>query len=172
MAAATKYSEFHLLSADPVEIDSMPTGSPVRSLHDYWQSIAPGPGLLPGRQHLDPLDIGPRVMPWVFLMDVIRTDGAPLDYRYRLVGTGNVQLVGRDATGELASAVFDRVDAPFVLDTFDLTVENAAPTCWIATVPNDVVGMVTIHRGLFPMARDGRTVDMLMCIAVPGPVPA
>ncbi|GHD56145.1 hypothetical protein GCM10017083_35920 [Thalassobaculum fulvum] len=167
MAAAKKYAEFQLLSADPVDIDSLPAGSPVLQLHDYWRSIAPTRALLPGRQHLDPLDIDPQVMPWVFLMDVVRRDGAPLDYRYRLVGTGNVGLVGRDATGELASAVFNRVDAPFVLDTFDLTVENAAPTYWIATVPNDVIGMVTIHRGLFPMARDGRTVDMLLCIAVP-----
>jgi len=176
MAAAKKYSQFHLLSADPVEIDSIPAGSPVRSLHAYWQSIAPAADLLPGRQHLDPLDIDPKVMPWVFLMDVLRADDAPLDYRYRLVGTGNVELVGRDATGELASVVFNRVDAPFVLDTFDMTVERAAPTYWIATVPQDRIGMVTIHRGLFPMARDGQTVDMLMCIAVPGhppgPVPA
>ncbi len=170
MAAAKKYSEFHLLSADSVEIDSIPAGSPVRLLHDYWQSIAPAPGLLPGRQHLDPLDIDPQAMPWIFLMDVIRADGAPLDYRYRLVGTGNVDLVGRDATGELASVVFNRVDAPFVLDTFDLTVARATPTYWIATVPQDKIGMVTIHRGLFPMARDGRTVDMLLCTAVPRPL--
>lgn len=167
MAANRSYLDYRLLNAELVDPDVFPPGSPVLGLRAYWLSIAPGPGLLPGRQHFDPLEVDPAVLSWIFLMDVIRKDGAPLDYRYRLVGTGNVTLVGRDATGELASVVFNRVDAPFVLDTFDRTVEAAAPTYWIATVPQDRVGEVTIHRGLFPLARDGRTVDMLLCIAAP-----
>ncbi|MEQ9333141.1 PAS domain-containing protein [Thalassobaculum sp.] len=170
MATKPSYADFRLLAAEPAQVDRFPPLSPVVLLRDYWQSIAPAPGVLPGRQHFDPLDVDVGVVPWIFLMDVIRGgDGVPLDYRYRLVGTGNVQLVGRDATGELASAVFGRVDAPFVLETFDLTVANAAPTYWIATVPQDRIGEVTIHRGLFPLARDGGTVDMLLCVAAPWP---
>lgn len=167
MAADRSYSSFQLLSADPVEIDAFPPRSPVALLRDYWQSIRPEPARLPGRQHLDPLDIDRTVMPWIFLMDVIRADGAPLDYMYRFVGTSNVTLVGRDATGQLASAVFGRVAASFVMETFDRTVQAGAPTYWIATVPQDRFGEVTIHRGLFPMARDGGTVDMLLCVATP-----
>lgn len=169
MAAARTYPDFRLLSADPVAIDAFPARSPVVLLHDYWQSIRPDPGRLPGRQHMDPLDIDRTVLPWIFLMDVIRSDGSPLDYRYRFVGTSNVTLVGRDATGQLASAVFGRVDAAFVLETFDLTVRAGEPTYWVARVPHDRIGEVTIHRGLFPMARDGVTVDMLLCIAAPWP---
>jgi len=108
-------------------------------------------------------------MPWIFLLDVMREDGAALDYLFRLVGTSSVALVGRDATGQRASAVFDRVDAGFMLATFDRTVADAAPTFWIATVPHDRIREVTIHRGLFPLARDGRTVDMLLCLSAPWP---
>ena len=170
MATKPSYADFRLLAAEPAQVDRFPSKSPVVLLRDYWVSIAPAPGVLPGRQHFDPLDVDVGVVPWIFLMDVISGgDGAPLDYLYRLVGTGNVRLVGRDATGELASAVFGRVDAPFVLETFDLTVAKAAPTYWIATVPQDKVGEVTIHRGLFPLARDGSTVDMLLCVAAPWP---
>ncbi len=171
MATTANYSDYRFLNAERVDAGVFPPQAPVVLLHGYWVSIAPVPGLLPGRQHVDPLAIDVRAMPWIFLMDVIRNgDGAALDYRYRLVGTGNVTLVGRDATGELASAVFGRVDAPFLLETFDLTVATAAPTFWIATVPQDRVGEVTIHRGLFPLARDGRTVDMLLCVAAPWPL--
>lgn len=169
MAARANRDQYRLLSADPVGVDAFPADSPVVSLHRYWLSIAPASGVLPGRRHLDPLDIGPSLMPWVFLLDVFREDGMALDYRFRLVGTGNVALVGRDATGHLASAVFGERDAPFVLATFDRTVADAAPTFWIATVPHDRIGDVTIHRGLFPLSGDGRTVDMLLCIAAPWP---
>jgi hypothetical protein len=161
--------DYRLLNAEPADPGTFPAASPVLRLRDYWQSIVPAPDTLPGRQHFDPLEVDVDVVPWIFLMDVLREDGAPLDYLYRLVGTGNVTLVGRDATGERASAVFDRVDAPFVLDTFDRTVELAAPTYWVATVPQDRIGEVTVHRGLFPLARDGGTVDMLLCIAAPWP---
>lgn len=169
MPPANRYAEYRLLHAEPVSAEAFPAQSPVVRLRDYWLSIAPAPGLLPGRRHVDPLDLDRALMPYIFLMAVIREGGRPLDYLYRLVGTGNVKLVGRDATGELASAVFDRVAAPFVLDTFDSTVEQAAPTYWIATVPQDRIGDVTVHRGLFPLAEDGRTVDMLMGIAAPWP---
>lgn len=170
MASSSNFAVFRLLNAELADVGRFPPHSPAVLLGEYWRSIAPAPGVLPGRQHFDPLDLDARIIRWIFLMDVIRSGAdLPLDYLYRLVGTGNVQLVGRDATGELASVVFDRVDAPFVLETFDLTVKKAAPTYWIATVPQDRVGDVTIQRGLFPLARDGRTVDMLLCIAAPWP---
>lgn len=169
MAAKTNQNAFRLLSADPVGVDAFPEGSPVLRLHRYWRSIAPSPDTLPGRQHVDPLDIGPWLMPWIFLMDVIREHGAPFDYLFRLVGTSSAALVGRDATGQRASEVFGRVDAGFMLATFDQTVAGGAPTFWIATVPHDRIGEVTIHRGLFPLARDGRTVDMLLCLSAPWP---
>lgn len=167
MTARIHYDDHRLLSADPVGADAFPAASPVAQLYRYWQSVAPAPGVLPGRQHIDPLGIGASLIPWVFLLDVIRAPGAAVDYRFRLVGTSSVALVGRDATGQLASAVFGKVDALFMLTTFDQTVTDAAPTFWIATVPHDRIGEVTIHRGLFPLARDGRSIDMLLCISAP-----
>ena len=169
MAAADPTDAFQLLSADQVAIDAFPDDSPITLLHRYWHSVAPAPGTLPGRQHLDPLDIDPGVLPWIFIMDVERAEGEELDYTYRLVGTGNVTLVGRDATGQRASTVFGRTRSGFMMGTFDLTVATAAPTYWVATVPHDRYHQVTIHRGLFPLARDGRTVDMLVCVAAPWP---
>lgn len=169
MASATRPAGFRYLNADQVPLETFSPDSPVVTLHRYWRSIVPAPGRLPGRWHLEPADIDDLVIPWIWVVDVIDEAGMPLDYLYRMVGAGNVTLVGRDATGELASTIFGRVDAPFVMGTFDLTVHTAAPTFWVATVPHDGLGEVTIHRGLFPLADDGRTVDTLLCIAAPWP---
>lgn len=170
MASEDRGSDSRLLNAERVEVDEFPAESPVVKLYDYWRAAAPAPDVLPGWQHIDPDEMDAEVRHWICIVDVIETGGAPLDYLYRLIGPGNVLLVGRDATGQLASTVFGRVDAPFLLGTFDLTAETGTPTFWIATVPQDQVGEVTIHRGLLPMARDGRNVDMLLCAAAPWPV--
>lgn len=66
----------------------------LRDLLAYYGRIAPA-GALPGRQHLDPLAI-PYILPHLVLLDVQRE---PLRYRYRLVGTKEVELYGRDPTG-------------------------------------------------------------------------
>ena len=110
-------------------------------------------------------------MPWMFFMDVLREADGTYDYLYRVVGTGNVALVGKDATGKRANDAFGRVHSAFVLGTFDQTVESAVPTLWIGGAPHERFGDIILHRALFPMAGDGRTVDMLLCIAVPWPVP-
>src|SRR5690242_1355091 len=57
-------------------------GPEIVALYDYWRSKAPGEGLLPGRRHIDPVDI-PRLLPNVWLLDVVDD---PRRFRVRLVG--------------------------------------------------------------------------------------
>lgn len=65
----------------------------LREFFHYYNRISPS-GTLPGRQHFDPLAI-PHVLPHLVLLDVHRD---PLRYRYRLVGTKEVELYGQDPT--------------------------------------------------------------------------
>src|SRR5579863_3722015 len=67
-----------------------------RKLLEYWHSMRPAPGLLPGRQHFDPLDI-PGLMPNIFMLDRFPDSGR---LRYRLVGTRVVEAMLRDLTGK------------------------------------------------------------------------
>jgi len=64
----------------------------------YWLAIRPVQGLLPGRQHFDPLAI-PKVMPRLWLLDVVREAGT-MRFRYRLVGTKEVETLQREVTGQ------------------------------------------------------------------------
>src|SRR6266849_5312118 len=57
----------------------------IRALYDYWCGIHPTEAILPGRQHVEPLDLA-EVLRWLWLVDVQRE---PLRFRYRLVGTGH-----------------------------------------------------------------------------------
>ena len=158
-------NRFVFLFAERTELDALPDGSPIRDLAGYWDRL-PRTGDLPSRAAIDPGSISPLILPWIFLLDVLR-EGDSFDYRYRLVGTGNVELVGRDPTGCLVSEIFADSGHRFIADTFHATVREAVPTYWRAAVPHDQYERTEIHRGLYPLADDGRTVDRLLCIAVP-----
>ena len=153
------------LGARRIALEDLPGNSLVREFDAYWRTAAPS-ATLPNRTAIDPIRIGPRLLPWLFLMEVKRT-GDSLDYRYRLVGTENANLVGRDATGMMASEIFHSAERSFMIESFDITVREALPTFWRAVVPQDRVDLVTIYRGLFPFAGENGSVDLLAGVAVP-----
>ncbi len=50
---------------------------------------------MPARADIDPLDF-PALLPWVMLIDVAHD---PVDFSFRLIGTGIVERIERDYTG-------------------------------------------------------------------------
>lgn len=56
----------------------------------YWESKRAGRAM-PARRDLDPTEV-PSLLPYIMLIDVIP---APLDFRYRLIGT-EVRAISRD----------------------------------------------------------------------------
>jgi hypothetical protein len=130
-----------------------------RRFYRYWRSIHPRPGLLPGRQHFDPVEV-PDLLAGIWLLDVLRS---PLRLRYRLCGTGMVGAVGRELTGLWLDEA-----SPGTLITADCLargrrlVQDGVPS-WRKGPPR-----LWSHRDfdlvetlLLPLARDGRTIDML-----------
>lgn len=130
----------------------------VRGVYEYWLSICPASGL-PGRQHVDPAAI-PRLLPYVFLIDVER---APLRFRYRLVGTAYIELMGRDLTGCYLDEVHPTFDGE-VREHYTAAVEQRQPVyrrgqVMFAVEARRFLGM---ERIIVPLARDGATVDMVL----------
>jgi hypothetical protein len=140
----------------------------IRSLFDHWRRIAP-PGLLPGRQHLDPADLVP-LLPNIWLLDVVRPAAPPLrwHFRYRLVGTELVRVFGRDPTGELFHEAWPRMAAPGgVYDHHVAVVDQKRPS--FRSGPSLYDGSrdyQSLERILLPLARDGTTVDMVLGLTV------
>lgn len=130
----------------------------ISALHAYWSAIAP-PGLLPGRQHVDPTAI-PRLLPHVWMMDV---QSSPLRFRWRLIGT-------EAQAGKLLLRPGDRLDdhlegeelarAEAVLRE---VVQGRRPS-WARGRPvmPHAATVLSLERVILPLARDGETVDMLL----------
>jgi hypothetical protein len=130
--------------------------------YDYWRAKSPGPGLLPGRQHIDPIDI-PLLMPWIFLIDVVR-DGDKLRYRHRLVGTQIAEWMGYDTTGKFLEEFHDEAYLSWLLPSFDGVVESGEPHFHAPDIGmpfGSELEQLRYSRLLCPFAADGKSVDML-----------
>jgi hypothetical protein len=130
----------------------------LKGVYDHWVSIHP-PGRLPGRQHLDPSAIA-RLLPNIFLVDVCRD---PLRFRYRLIGTEYVRLIGRDVT----NAFLDEVHPGFhdlILRQYEETSLHGRPAyrkgpIMYTGTDERYLGM---ERVIMPLARNGVDVEMIL----------
>ena len=135
----------------------------VARLYDYWLSIAPEGGL-PGRQHLDPIDLGP-VLPHLWMLDVLRAGTDDYRYRYRLVGTAEVATLQREVTGRWFDEVHGGPSA--IYGRFRHMIENR-----VGTYRKGIVGLShhedhrMVENCMVPLAGDGRSVDIIVCCSV------
>ncbi len=129
-------------------------------LRDYLAAKAP-PGKLPGRQHIDPLEI-PDLLPYLMLIDVIRPASLPPRYQIRLVGTQVVAIQGTDATGKFVEEVLDK--GPDIIAHYEDVLTTRQPQYHRGQVATRDRNHVSYQRIVFPLATDGETVDMLIFV--------
>jgi len=130
----------------------------------YWRSIRPESGLLPGRQHFDPLAIH-ALLPGIWLLDV---QPEPFRLRYRLVGTEAVEAIGAEVTGQwMDEAHTAMAQEPHYLERYRAVVEQKAPS-WRRGVPRlwTYKKYATLENMVVPLAADGASVDMLLALTV------
>jgi hypothetical protein len=89
---------------------------------DYWDSKRAG-RRMPARRDIEPTEIL-DLLPYVVLVDVER---APLDFRYRLVGTAVAARFGHDRTGERFSALPQQSEGSEVWKTAVRILEEKRP---------------------------------------------
>lgn len=141
----------------------------IRALYDYWRAIHPRGGGLPGRRHLDPLDI-PRLLPNIWMIDVRRQ---PLRFRFRLVGTEIMKLTGRDATGQWLDQVYPGYAHSEAFASHRDCAVNARPGYRKSGVPSPPGRrVVETERICLPLAEDGETVDILLIMSLCNGEPA
>jgi PAS domain len=139
--------------------------SQISNFFEYWLSICPS-GRLPGRQHFDPLHIA-KLMARVWMLDVVRGASGPR-FRYRLVGTKEVEALQREVTGHWLDEAH-----PHVLESyrgFQRFISMAT-----SGQPTYRKGEVTfthhkdhriVENCMVPLARDGASVDMIAVCSV------
>lgn len=133
-------------------------------MYEFWQSIHPSDGRLPGRQHFDPVTFAerhPQLLPHLWLVDVERQ---PMRFRLRLIG-GKVSLSSPFASA--GQYVDDYIDMAARIETlhsaFARLVETAQPElCHGKPNPTAKSNIRSVSRLSLPLATDGRTVDMIL----------
>jgi len=141
-----------------------PCDDRIAGFYRYWQSIRPMPTALPGRQHFAP-EAAREFLAGTYLLDVHRD---PLRFRVRLIGTELVSFMDHDPTGEWLGEKFrpDFYNEPTYAH-YRASAEQRL-VCYHKGLPvAHLAGhFVQAERLLLPMARDGRTVDMVLGFAV------
>jgi hypothetical protein len=143
------------------EVEPLDLPPVLRELFLYWAGIRDGRSM-PARRDLDPLDI-PALLPWVLLTDVLRN---PLDFRYRLVGTGVAGLSRHDYTGRRFSELAHTQSDSVVWQVRVAVVETRRPMQALVPYTGSLTGVTGVASLYLPLSADGRTVDMILCGAV------
>ena len=153
----------------PLDAPPPPCDAKIAALHRYWCGIRPADAL-PGRQHLDPADI-PALLPTIRLYDVHRD---PWRFKYRLVGTELVRMLGHDPTGSWFDgtlgkdgATHSHADLVFVAEGRGISYRRGFPLHFLPHKDH-----LTSERILLPLARNGSDVDIVLGFTVHHPVPA
>lgn len=94
----------------------------VRAMYQYWQSRCRG-DQPPRRADIDPLDF-PRLLPHITIVDVVDDERR---YVYRLVGTKEVEIRGRDPTGKSVLEGFFGPSLEDALHCYDIVVRTKRP---------------------------------------------
>lgn len=143
----------------------------IRRIWEYWNGCR-GERDLPSRQDIDPLNIPADLLPGILLTEVLQE---PPWLRYRLVGTAQVALRGRDPTGQPVAGNYMGahlgVAGNDVMLNYRIIIEKRVPVYTY----NPVVGVMPDGSSLrqaplranssllMPLSGDGSRVDMVFC---------
>ena len=129
----------------------------IQEMYRYWRSKCDG-DRLPRRCDIDPFDFR-RVLPQITIVEVVPDERR---YVYRLVGTMEVEIRGRDPTGKSVIEGFFGPSLENVLGCYDTVVETRRPL-----YDNEKFvtpsGRFSDDETLFlPLADDGRNVNRVL----------
>ena len=124
----------------------------------YWRAKR-GARTLPSRGDIDPLDLSvdlPRVM-----MAEVTHD--PLDFRYRVAGTGTFRVHGEELTGKHPHDLQPPEYGVLIHSHYCEAVERRAPILHLIQL--NVGDVATSYaRIILPLGNDGETVDRLLTV--------
>jgi hypothetical protein len=126
-------------------------------LFAYWASLRRG-AALPARRDLQPGAIK-RLLPTISLVDVAR---GPLDFRFRLAGTGLYDVYGREITGRGLGEVYNTAAADYWRAELVRVVEAARPAAGVHNLAWRGASHLSILWLRLPLAANGCDVDMIL----------
>lgn len=145
----------------------------VRRIYEYWDEKRGG-RTMPARRDIDPLSIPRDLLPGIVLTEVLRE---PPWLRYRLVGTAQVALRGRDPTGQPVQGNYlgsrQGQAADNVMLNYRIVIEKQTVVYVFNPLPSpEPDGSSLTQRPvrsngtvLMPLSGDGERVDTVFCFS-------
>ncbi|MBI3503362.1 MAG: PAS domain-containing protein [Proteobacteria bacterium] len=144
----------------------VPKGADFDKIHPWFTWVrqylgdCAGERKLAGRKDIDPGCFGSNLH-LLNLADVVR-DGDTMRFRYRLVGSTQSQMAGREITGRFVEEAVlprfvDRINA-----NMRAVVETGGPIYDRFPMPHPERDFIDSERVYFPLAADGDVVDMIL----------
>jgi hypothetical protein len=131
-------------------------------LYEYWRRVTPAGRLLPGRQHVDPLDI-PKLLDNVWLLDVV--DGKR--FSMRLIGGACLRAGVYGRVGDYLDRFFEGdIEHPALADFHFLVAERKPVWFRGQAFMKHRTEMAELERLFVPLAADGTNVDIIMCLSI------
>lgn len=134
-------------------------------LLEYWRGLVARLGRLPRRAEIDPVDF-PLLLPNMFLVDVVRGDGAAPRFRFRLLGGA---ITNRESVrpGQFLDDFRGMRDSERIMRHYFDTLERrirvrSATLAW----DHPTKEFITYHALLLPLSEDGDLVDTLLGLAI------
>jgi hypothetical protein len=132
-----------------------------------WESLAAAKGRYPARAEVDPAALGAKLLPNVFLVDVVGGSGAtPLRFRYRLLGQA---ILDREPTrtGDYLDEIGASADAAAIETHYAACLEGKV---WIRdaslTWSDPRGGYLRYRVMMLPLSDDGAAVTHLIGLAL------
>lgn len=154
------------VSFDEVEKELPGASVRINRFYTYWKSLIRGADI-PARSDFDPLDI-PDQLPWLTLAERV-SESTEMDerssrFRYRVVGTGVVSFLGRDATGKWFDQIYKgEAFTEFQSDFFAVARDRKPLLKHIQyKVPDR--DFITYSRLSLPFAEPGCEVNMILSL--------
>lgn len=137
-----------LLAADPT----------LGALYRYWNKRR-GHRRMPDRRDIDPIDLGPALLPHIGLMDIV--DGGKR-VRYRLLGTAIVDRWGHDPTGKFMDEEMSGSYREYIHSLYHELVRARAPVFSESVFRWDAQGFLRTRRLYLPLTHGGEDVAIAL----------
>lgn len=124
----------------------------------YWRSRCRG-RFAPTRADIDPIDLV-AVLPRVMMAEVSYD---PLDFRYRLAGTGIRSIHGEELTSKRAIDLTPPEFGRMIHAHYELAVARRTPLLHLLRLDFDNAQRSYV-RLILPLSEDGQTIDRLMIV--------
>lgn len=146
------------IDAVEMRLDDPELGDDLRAALDYWHKKR-GQRLAPCRADIDPVEIAP-LLPRVMLVDV---SAEPLDFRFRLAGTGIFKIHGAELTNKRALELEPPAYAALIHRLYCDTLARRAPLAHRLLIEVESKRSAYMRISL-PLSEDGEIINRLMTV--------